>query len=282
MLIGTNGKKGYNELVEEVLIRIKVNYLYVKLTKCKQKVKEIGFLKTVMGPDGINIKEEKVKVVLDQLVPKIIKEAQKFVGLVNYYKQFVKDFAKIARLLHELNRKEQKWKQKIKQKKSFKALKKMFTTKLILVAPNLDKKMKIEIDISDYIIGGVLLMEYADGRWRLVACVSKSLNRIEQNYEIYDEEMLAIIRGLKTWRHLLESAKFKFEVWTNLKNLEYFMKAQKLNQIQARQTLYLSMFYFTLKHVPEMRMEKADRLNKRPDLKVRVENDNENQKLIKE
>ena len=282
MLIGTNGKKGYNELVEEVLIRIKVNYLYVKLTKCKQKVKEIGFLKTVMGPDGINIKEEKVKVVLDQLVPKIIKEAQKFVGLVNYYKQFVKDFAKIARLLHELNRKEQKWKQKIKQKKSFKALKKMFTTKLILVAPNLDKKMKIEIDISDYIIGGVLLMEYADGRWRLVACVSKSLNRIEQNYEIYDEEMLAIIRGLKTWRHLLESAKFKFEVWTNLKNLEYFMKAQKLNQIQARQTLYLSMFYFTLNHMPEMRMEKTDRLSKRLDLKVRVENDNENQKLIKE
>jgi len=101
----------------------------------------------------------------------------------------------------------------------------MFTTKLILVAPNLDKKMKIEIDISDYIIGGVLLMEYADGRWRLVACLSKSLNGIEQNYEIHDEEMLAIIRGLKTWRHLLESAKFKFEVWTNLKNLEYFMKA---------------------------------------------------------
>ena len=167
MLIGTNGKKGYNELVEEVLIRIKVNYLYVKLTKCKQKIKEIGFLKTVMGPDGIKIKEEKVKVVLDQLVSKIIKEAQKFVGLVNYYKQFVKDFAKIARLLHELNRKEQKWKQKIRQKKSFKALKKMFTTKLILVAPNLDKKMKIEIDISDYIIGGVSLMEYADGRWRL-------------------------------------------------------------------------------------------------------------------
>ena len=282
MLIGTNGKKGYNELVEEVLIRIKVNYLYVKLTKCKQKVKEIGFLKTVMGPDGINIKEEKVKVVLDQLVPKIIKEAQKFVGLVNYYKQFVKDFAKIARLLHELNRKEQKWKQKIKQKKSFKALKKMFTTKLILVAPNLNKKMKIEIDISDYIIGGVLLMEYADRRWRLVACLSKSLNGIEQNYEIHDEEMLAIIRGLKTWRHLLESAKFKFEVWINLKNLEYFMKAQKLNQIQARQTLYLSMFYFTLNHMPEMRMEKTDRLSKRLDLKVRVENDNENQKLIKE
>ena len=282
MLVGTKSKEEYNELVEEVLIRIEVNYLYMKPTKCKQKVKEVGFLEVVMGPDGIRIEEEKVKVVLNQPVPKIIKEVQKFLGLVNYYRQFIKDFAKIARLLHELNRKEQKWKQKIRQEKSFKALKKVFTTKLILVAPDLDKKMRIEIDTLDYVTGGVLLMKYADGRQRLVVYLSKSLNEIEQNYEIHDKEMLAVIRGLKAWRHLLESTKFKFEVWTDLKNLEYFMKTQKLNQIQARQTLYLSMFYFTLKHVPEMRMEKADRLNKRPDLKVRVENDNENQKLIKE
>ena len=158
----------------------------------------------------------------------------------------------------------------------------MFTIKLILVALDLDKKMRIEVDILDYVTEGVLLMEYADGRWRLVAYLSKLLNEIEQNYEIHDKEMLVVIRGLKAWRHLLESAKFKFEVWTDLKNLEYFMKAQKLNQIQARQTLYLSMFYFTLNHMPEMRMEKTDRLSKRLDLKVRVENDNENQKLIKE
>jgi len=61
----------------------------------------------------------------------------------------------------------------------------------------LDKKMRIEVDASDYAIGGVLYMEYNNGRWRLVVFLSKSLNEIEKNYEIYDKEMLVIIRELE-------------------------------------------------------------------------------------
>ena len=77
-------------------------------------------------------------------------------------------------------------------------------------------------------------MEEDDEKWRLVTFLYKSLNEIERNYEIHDKEMLAIIRGLESWRHLLEGAQFKFEIWTDHKNLEYFIKAQKLNQRQAR------------------------------------------------
>jgi len=84
--------------------------------------------------------------------------------------------------------------------------------------------------------------------------------------------MLAIIWGLENWRHLLEGAKFKFEVWTDHKNLEYFIKTQNLNQQQARWTLYLLRFDFTLKHVPGTKMGKADGLSKRLDWKVGVEN----------
>ena len=73
-------------------------------------------------------------------------------------------------------------------------------------------------------------MECKDGKWRLIAFFLKSLNKTERNYEIHDKEILAVIRELVNWRHLLECAKFKFEVWTNYKNLEYFMKAQKLNR----------------------------------------------------
>ena len=72
-------------------------------------------------------------------------------------------------------------------------------------------------------------MEYEDRQWKLVAYLSKSFNEIERNYKIHDKEMLAIIRELENWRHLLESTKFKFEVWTDHKNLEYFMKAVKNN-----------------------------------------------------
>ena len=73
-------------------------------------------------------------------------------------------------------------------------------------------------------------MECSDGQWRPVAYFSKSLNEIEKNYKIYNKEMLVITRGLENWRHLLEGTKFKFEIWTDHKNLEYFMKAQKLNR----------------------------------------------------
>ena len=94
--------------------------------------------------------------------------------------------------------------------------------------------------------------------------------------------MLAIIRGLESWRHLLEGLQFKFEIWTDYKNLEYFMKIQKLNCRQANWALYLLRFDFTLKHVPGMRMGKADGLSRRPDWKVRVEKDNKNQVVVKE
>ena len=91
----------------------------------------------------------------------------------------------------------------------------------------------MEVDVSNYAMEGVLFIECKDGKWRLVAFLSKSLNETERNYKIYDKEMLTVIRGLENWRYLLKSAKYKFEVWIDHKNLEYFMKAQNLNQRQA-------------------------------------------------
>ena len=114
-----------------------------------------------------------------------------------------------------------------------------------------------------------------------MAFLSKSLNEMERNYEIHDKEMLAIVRGLEAWRHLLEEAQFKFEIWTDHKNLEYFMKAQKLNRRQARWALYLSRFDFTLKYVVEAKMGKVDGLSRRSDWKIGVDKDNENQVFIK-
>ena len=93
--------------------------------------------------------------------------------------------------------------------------------------------------------------------------------------------MLAIIRKLENQKYLLESTKFKFKVWTNHKNLEYFMKVQKLNRRQAYYVLYLSRFNFILKYALETKIEKVDGLGKRPDQKVEVKKNNENQTLIK-
>ena len=70
----------------------------------------------------------------------------------------------------------------------------------------------MEVDASDYVMGGVLLMECEDGKWRPVTFLSKLLNKTERNYEIHNKEMLAIVRGLENWGHLLEGACFKFEI----------------------------------------------------------------------
>ena len=75
---------------------------------------------------------------------------------------------------------------------------------------------------------------------------------------------------------------FKFEIWIDHKNLEYFMKTQNLNKRQARWALYLSWFDFTLKHMAESKMEKVDELSKRADWNIGVEKDNENQIFIKD
>ena len=99
----------------------------------------------------------------------------------------------------------------------------------MLAALDIDKKMRMEVDASDYAMEGVLSMECEDGLWRPVAFLSKSLNEMERNYEIHDKEMLAIIWRLESWRYLLEGVQSKFEIWTDHKNLEYFMKVQKLN-----------------------------------------------------
>jgi len=93
--------------------------------------------------------------------------------------------------------------------------------------------------------------------------------------------MLAVVKCLEAWRHFLEGAVEKFEIWTDHKNLEYFMKVQKLNRRQARWALYLSRFNFTLKHVPGSKMEKADSLSRRPDWEIGVEKDNEDETLVK-
>jgi len=105
----------------------------------------------------------------------------------------------------------------------------VFTTEPVLAILDIDKEMRVEADASDYATGGVLSTKCEDGKWRPVAFISKSLNATKCNYEIHDKEMLVVIRCLEAWRHYLEGEKLEFEIWTDHKNLQYFMTNQKLN-----------------------------------------------------
>ena len=157
----------------------------------------MGFLGVVIGPNRIKMEKEKVRGVLEWPTPKCVKDVQKFLGLVNYYRRFVKDFAEIARPMHRLVHKQERWNWGAEQKKAFRRLKEIFMSEPVLAAPDLDKEMRVEADTLDYATGGVLSMKCEDDKWRPVAYISKLLSNTEKNYEIHDKEMFAVIRCLE-------------------------------------------------------------------------------------
>ena len=157
----------------------------------------------------------------------------------------------------------------------------MVTTAPVLVSPQESDLFQIEADSLDFATGAVLSQQSTtDGKWHPVAFYSKSLSSVEQNYEIYDKEMLAIICALEEWRHFLEEATHLVEIWTNYKNLEYFMTAKKLNCRQAHWSLYLARFDFLLHHRPGCTIDKPDTLSRRAD-HGNGASDNENVVLLR-
>jgi len=184
VLVETETEERHDEIVEEILRRLEENDLYVKPEKCVWKVKKIGFLGVVIGPNGIEMEEEKVDGVLSWPQPKTVKDIRKFLGLANYYRRFIKDFARVARPLNILTRKDKKWWWKEAQQEAFNKLKQVFTTKPVLVALDLDKEFRVEANASNYTTGGVLSIKCSDDKWRPVAFISKSLSDTERNYEI--------------------------------------------------------------------------------------------------
>ena len=109
VIIGMEMEEGHNELVAEVIRRMEENDLYIKSEKCKWKVRKVEFLGVVIRPEGIKMEKEKVKGVLEWLIPKCVKDVQKFLELVNYYHQFIQDFVFITRPLHDMVKKDRKW-----------------------------------------------------------------------------------------------------------------------------------------------------------------------------
>jgi len=146
----------------------------------------------------------------------------------------------------------------------FENLKTAVTTAPVLVSPQELNPFQIKVDSSDFTTGEVLSQQSTtDGKWHPIAFYSKSLSSVEQKYKIHNKEILAIIHVLEEWRHFLEEATHLVEIWTNHKNLEYFMTAKKLNRRQAHWSLYLARFNFLLHHHPGRTIGKPDALSRR-------------------
>ena len=118
----------------------------------------------------------------------------------------------------------------------------------------------METDASGYAIRGVLSQEQ-EGKWKSIAFLLRTMQPVEQNYEIYNKKLLAIVEALTKWRQYLLDVAEPFEVWTDHENLKYFREPHKLNGQQARWYLKLQDYNFTLKYIPGKTNTKADILS---------------------
>jgi len=127
----------------------------------------------------------------------------------------------------------------------FEELKEKITSQPVLALSRREGKFRVEMDASGHAIGRVLSQEQ-ERKWKPIAFLSRTMQLAEQNYEIYNKELLAIVEALAKWRQYLLDAVETFEIWTNHKNLKYFREPHKLNGQQARWYLKLQDYDFVL------------------------------------
>lgn len=172
---------------------------------------------------------KKVKAIGKWPYPRTVKDVQQFLGFCNFYRNFIKDFANLAKPLWTLTKKDKPWNWTTREEDAFKAIKECMTTQPVLGILTNEDPFWIKCDASNYVTGAVLSQKQEMG-WKPIAFLSKALMETERNYEIHDRELLAIIRALEEWQQYLQGNKNQIEIFTDHKNLEYFLTARKLNQ----------------------------------------------------
>ena len=167
-----------------------------------------------------------------------------FLGFINFYQRFIQNFSYTAKPLNDLKEKKE-WKWKEEHQRAFGELKNKITSQLVLSFLKREGKFRMEMDTSGYAIGGVLSQKQ-DEKWKPIAFLSRTMQPVERNYEIYNKELLAIVKVLVRWRQYLLNAMESFKIWMDHKNLKYFRESHKLNGRQARWYLKLQDYNFIL------------------------------------
>jgi len=184
----------HERAVQRVLEILMEHKLFLCLEKCKFHQKQIEYLRLVISENKVAMDPVKVAGVHEWPTLESWTDVQAFVSFVNFYHRFIQDFSTIARPLFNLTRSDHTWNWGTKEQEAFERLKMAVTTALILASPQDSEPFYIEADSSDFASGAVLSQQLpGEEKWHPVAFYSKSLSPVEQNYEIHDKEILAII-----------------------------------------------------------------------------------------
>lgn len=249
--------------VRRVLGRLREAGLQIDIDKCEfevQSTKYLGYI--VEAGKGIRMDQAKIDAVLGWESPTTVKGVRGFLGFANFYRRFIRDFAKVVRPLTDLTQKDAEFRWTDEAEQAFQCLKQMFVSAPNLLIFDPDRETVLETDSSGYCTGGVLMQYDDNGVLRPCAFMSKKNLPAECNYPIYDKELLAIVKCLREWNSELRSVP-EFKVLTDHKALEYFATVRKLSERQARWSVLLSEFNFKIFYRPGSLNGVADALSRR-------------------
>ena len=249
--------------VKRVLQKLREAGLQADVTKCAFHVTEVPYLGLIITTEGVKMDSAKVDTIVNWPGLVNLKDVQSFLGFANFYRRFIYGYSKLAAPLTQLTKKDVAFEWSPKCQVAFDALKRAFTSDVVLRHYNPDLKILVETDASDYVSGGILSQYDAQGVLHPIAYFSKKHSPAECNYEIYDKELMAIVRAFEEWRPELEGSTYPIDVITDHKNLEYFMSTKQLSRRQARWSEFLSRFNYHITYRPGKAGGKPDALNRR-------------------
>lgn len=260
ILIYSKTRKEHLKHLRIVLDTLRKEKLYGKLSKCHFMTQEVEYLGHIITPAGIKVDKRKIEAVAKWPIPTTVRDVQSFIGLCNYYRKFIKDFAKIATPLTELTKEKNDFVWNKAEQEAFDQLKKKLVSAPLLRCANPSLPYEVTTDASATGLGAVLMQEDENGK-RPIAYASKKLNEAEQNYSTGERELLAIIFALKTWRSYLHGS--RFTILTDHHPLKFLETQKTLSRKQARWVEYMQQFDHTVSYIKGKENRVADALSRK-------------------
>jgi RNase H-like domain found in reverse transcriptase/Reverse transcriptase (RNA-dependent DNA polymerase) len=242
--------------------------LFLKLEKCAFKQPSIEFLGIWVTQGEVQMDDTKVERVHNWRVPTNVTEICKFLGFTGYYHYFIKDYLRIAWPLLQLAHLTTPWSWSETEQMAFETLRNRMVNKPILQQPDFTKPFILLTDASAYGMGAILSQEGESNssnptqkpRLHPIAYYSATFTETECNYNIYNRELLAIMKAITHWRPYLIWMKEPFTILTDHANLLHWKSPRKLNRRTTRWHRELQDYNFKLQHVPGKLHTAADAL----------------------
>jgi hypothetical protein len=220
IIVYSNNKKEHIRHVRKILQRFREANIQTDVNKCEFHITETKFLKMIVDRDDIKMNFEKIRAIFEWDTLNHLKDVQTFLSFVNFYRRFVKNFFKIAKSLLKMTRKNQSFYWFENCQITFEQLKKRIIETFVLSYFSSELETFLESDSFDYVSIEILSQKEDDDHIKSVTYFFKTLSLAECNYEIYDKELLAIIRCFEQWRTELQSVKKFINVLTDHKSLK--------------------------------------------------------------